>query len=102
MGFATGASRIVPGILAGSLVLRPIALVDRNRPVHRRSMHNRRPAAELDALLVVIPGLARLGAHARTAMKRAVSVRFNHYAGLITLRNANRQWAVLRVRLQTR
>ncbi len=61
--------------------------IDRYRPVNRRSAHQRRSAAEFHALLVV-------------SIERAVAIRLNHNSRLVSVRHANRQRPILRMRLQ--
>jgi len=57
--------------------------------------------AEFDALAIVVPGFAAFRADVGVAAKRAVAIGFDNDAGLIAVRNANRERAVHGMRLQT-
>ena len=72
--------------------------MDGNRPVHRGEMYDRGARAEFDALAVVVPIFAALGANRRVALERAVTFRFHQHAGLIPGGNLHGKRTVVGVR----
>src|SRR5438876_7962048 len=74
-------------IWARSLRLLQSRISHRNRPIHRGKPDHRRPAAIFDALVLIVPRLARVIADARMATDRRVVRGFHHEAGLISARH---------------